>query len=311
MLRFADRVSQIYLRPMDSLEATPIPGTENGANPFFSPDGQWIGFFAGGKLRKFPSAAVPRLLGRCHHSSRATWGSGGVIVFAPTSAGGLQQVSDAGGNVQPLTQFTKRRNHSPLAAVFAGRQIVTLRRGQRLCRRRRRESAGSRLLDERGQTIRGCAGRHTAGLRAWLPGVYAGGNDVDGRAVRRQANGNHWHAVPAVESILQSTPTAAAQYAVSENGSLVYVAGEQTSQRNLVWVSRNGAETASGGSSTAISVTATLARRPAHRHEHRFAGVSSVIYDLTRDALTRLTFDGRTTDRRRVPGRQTHCGDLQ
>jgi serine/threonine protein kinase len=44
--------SQIYLRAMDSLEARPIPGTEGGLSPFFSPDGQWLGFFADQKLKK-------------------------------------------------------------------------------------------------------------------------------------------------------------------------------------------------------------------------------------------------------------------
>jgi len=43
---------QLYLRPMDSLEDRPLAGTEGAANPFFSPDGQWLGFFAGGKLKK-------------------------------------------------------------------------------------------------------------------------------------------------------------------------------------------------------------------------------------------------------------------
>ena len=44
--------SQIYLRPMDSQEARPISGTDGASDPFFSPDGQWIGFFADGKLKK-------------------------------------------------------------------------------------------------------------------------------------------------------------------------------------------------------------------------------------------------------------------
>ena len=43
---------QLYLRAMDSLEARPVPGTEGGFGPFFSPDDQWIGFFADGKLKK-------------------------------------------------------------------------------------------------------------------------------------------------------------------------------------------------------------------------------------------------------------------
>ncbi len=43
---------QIYLRAMDSLQAKAVPGTEGAVSPFFSPDGQWVGFFADGKLKK-------------------------------------------------------------------------------------------------------------------------------------------------------------------------------------------------------------------------------------------------------------------
>jgi len=43
---------QLYLRAMDNVEAKPMPDTEGAINPFFSPDGQWLGFFAGGKLKK-------------------------------------------------------------------------------------------------------------------------------------------------------------------------------------------------------------------------------------------------------------------
>jgi hypothetical protein len=43
---------QLYLRAMDSLEAKPIPGTDGAVNPFFSPDGLWLGFFVGQKLKK-------------------------------------------------------------------------------------------------------------------------------------------------------------------------------------------------------------------------------------------------------------------
>ena len=53
---------QIYLRAMDSLEARPVPGTEGAVEPFFSPDGQGLGFFAGGKLKKVSvsgGAALP------------------------------------------------------------------------------------------------------------------------------------------------------------------------------------------------------------------------------------------------------------
>jgi tRNA A-37 threonylcarbamoyl transferase component Bud32 len=44
--------AQLFLRPLNALKAEPLAGTENAASPFFSPDGQWVGFFADGKLRK-------------------------------------------------------------------------------------------------------------------------------------------------------------------------------------------------------------------------------------------------------------------
>jgi serine/threonine-protein kinase len=44
--------SQLYVRHLDRLDATPLAGTDGARNPFFSPDGQWIGFFANGILKK-------------------------------------------------------------------------------------------------------------------------------------------------------------------------------------------------------------------------------------------------------------------
>ena len=79
---------QLYLRAMDSLEAKPIPGTEGAVNPFFSPDGQWLGFFAGGKLKKVSvSGGAALTLGDAASFPRgASWGSQGMIAFAPTTS---------------------------------------------------------------------------------------------------------------------------------------------------------------------------------------------------------------------------------
>ena len=54
-----DGVHQLYRRSLDQLEAVSIPGTEGANYPFFSPDGEWVGFFAGGKLKKVPLAGGP------------------------------------------------------------------------------------------------------------------------------------------------------------------------------------------------------------------------------------------------------------
>src|SRR4029077_3869280 len=66
---------QIYLRAMDSLESKPVPGTEGAFNPFFSPDGQWLGFFAGGKLKKISvSGGAALTLGDAGTPRGANWG---------------------------------------------------------------------------------------------------------------------------------------------------------------------------------------------------------------------------------------------
>jgi eukaryotic-like serine/threonine-protein kinase len=51
--------SRIYLRKLNELLASALPGTENARDPFFSPDGQWIAFFADGRLKKVPVNGGP------------------------------------------------------------------------------------------------------------------------------------------------------------------------------------------------------------------------------------------------------------
>ncbi len=110
----------LYLRPLDALTATLIPGTEDGVAPFFSPDGQSIGYWASGQIRKVPLgggpsvlvAAAPQLFG-------ASWGEGDRIVFAGSN-GGLLEVPAAGGSPAELTSPSCRAGRiqsSPASCV--------------------------------------------------------------------------------------------------------------------------------------------------------------------------------------------------
>jgi WD40-like Beta Propeller Repeat len=90
------------------LEARPIASTDGAANPFFSPDGQWLGFFAEGKLKKVSATGGAVVtLGDAANPRGASWGSQGTIAFVPTNTLVIQQVSDAGGAPRPLTRFEK------------------------------------------------------------------------------------------------------------------------------------------------------------------------------------------------------------
>jgi serine/threonine-protein kinase len=99
---------QLYLRRIDQLEAAPMPGTEDAAEPFFSPDGEWVGFFSGGKLKKvLVTGGAALTLCDATAGRGAAWGPDDTIVFSPNITGsgaGLWRVSANGGTPQELTK---------------------------------------------------------------------------------------------------------------------------------------------------------------------------------------------------------------
>ncbi len=97
--------TQLFLRAMDQLDARPILGTEGARSPFFSPDGQWVGFFTERRLKKVALAEGPPLtIAEASGTARgASWGSNDVIVFNPIEGSGLTRVSAAGGVPELVT----------------------------------------------------------------------------------------------------------------------------------------------------------------------------------------------------------------
>ena len=101
-----DGKNRIFVRALDEPEARPLEGTEGGDGPFFSPDGQWIGFFADGKLRKVTvnGAAVQTLAEAAAHRG-GDWGDDGFLYFAPTNIGSIWRVPESGGAATEYTHF--------------------------------------------------------------------------------------------------------------------------------------------------------------------------------------------------------------
>lgn len=98
----ADRRTRLYVRTLDQLEGTILPGTEAATSPFFSPDGKWIGFFTGAArvLKKVAVAGGPPITLAEGASLRqhGSWGTDGVIVFSNATRQ-LVTVPAAGGRV--------------------------------------------------------------------------------------------------------------------------------------------------------------------------------------------------------------------
>jgi len=100
----------LWIRSLDGLAAHALAGTEGASYPFWSPDSRFVGFFADRKLKEIdPAGGPPLTLCDAPEARGGTWNKNGVIIFAPDSAGALQQVSASGGVVSAVTTLDETR----------------------------------------------------------------------------------------------------------------------------------------------------------------------------------------------------------
>ena len=274
---------QLFLRAMDGLDARPIAGTEGASSPFFSPDGQWLGFFAGGSVKKIPltgGAAVS--LADVTNPMGGAWIDEHTIVFA-SYLSTLLRVSDNGGTPQPVTRFEPGETAHMSPRPLPGGKAVLF------------STASTRMGAIAVQRI-------DTGTRHDLiqtPGEGAPDYLGSGYVIYAQA-GNLMAAAFDTERNRTGAPIAAVpdvlQYSVSATGSLVYVSGKPPAapQVRLVWVSRDGTE-------QSVGAPARFYNQPRVSPDGRRVAVDVVestnsmqvwLYNLARDTFSRFTFDG-------------------
>jgi serine/threonine protein kinase/Tol biopolymer transport system component len=237
----------LYLRHLDRLDATLLPGTEGASSPFFSPDGSSIAFYAAGKLKKVAlDGSSPVVLCDAPRGRGGSWVSADTIVFAPSSDTPLFRVRAAGGDPEPLTvlsEHPRERSHrwpalmpdgravlftagNPSDSVFSDAQIVI------------QSLVGAK---ERRVLVEGAAhARYADGHLLYLKGgsLVAAPFDPD----RLELVGN---AVTLVEDAARSRYLGSVQFAVSAGGALVYLPATD-SRAYLTWISRDGRTTRVG-----------------------------------------------------------------
>jgi Tol biopolymer transport system component len=286
------QIQQLYLRAMDSLEARPIPGTEAATEPFFSPDGQWLGFFASGKLKKVSvNGGAAMTLGDALQPRGASLGSQGLIAFAPSWASPIQQVPVDGGAPQALTHFAKGENSHRWPEFLPGGKAVLFSAAMTSSTWVNPQVAVHSVASGERRNLVQLGTQPRYALSGHL--VYAQGGSLMAASFDPQRLALTGAAVPVVEGVLQSAISGAAQYSLSDTGSLVYVPGSiQADQRKLVWVTRNGAV-------QSIAAPARAYRIPRLSPDGRRVvvaiddeGAQTWLYDLSRETLARLTFGG-------------------
>ena len=107
-------IRRLYVRALDELAARPLPATDGASQPFFSPDGRWLGFFADRWLRKVPVAGgAPVEITEVGGNPRgAAWAPDGTIVLSPSQTSGIVRVSNSGGTPTALTKLDTEQDSS-------------------------------------------------------------------------------------------------------------------------------------------------------------------------------------------------------
>ncbi len=117
--------SRLWVRPLGSLDAQPLPGTDGANFPFWSPDSAFIGFTAQEKLKKIAvTGGPPQILCDAPATTRGAWGRDGVILFARGPGSPLLRIPATGGVPAPVTKPAPGENHLAPDFVDAGPRFV-------------------------------------------------------------------------------------------------------------------------------------------------------------------------------------------
>jgi Tol biopolymer transport system component len=295
----SDGKRQLATRLLDQADVTPLAGTDNGVEPFFSPDGKWIGFFADGKMKKI-SVQGGAVVTLCNASLArgATWGEDGSIIFMPTAgAFGLSRVSAQGGTPEVLTKpgDTSEATHRWPQILPGGNAVLfTASRAVGISY----EDATIDVLSLKTGEVKvvhrgGYFGRYVPGgyLLYLHQGTLFGVRfDLERLEVRGTP-------VPLLEDVAGNAGTAGGQFDFSQNGTFVYLNSNSAATTwPILWLEGSGK-------------TQPLLAAPGRYFTPRLSpdgnrlalsiGLTDLhVYDWARDTMTRLTF---TTERTGYP----------
>jgi Tol biopolymer transport system component/predicted Ser/Thr protein kinase len=291
----SDGNSQLWLRPMDSVEARPLAGTEGAkedARPMWSPDSRFVAFFVGDKLKKVPVAGGPAQTICDADGADGSWSTRGEILYDGEATAPLMRVPAAGGLAKPEVSVEDLEGVEALGwpeFLPDGKQFIfladQLEDDSRVMIRSLSSDEGRVLMasDSRVQYVEpGYLVYVLNGMLVAHP-FDAGAGELTGDPV------------PLAESIGVSA-VGLADFSASQNGTLAYRAG-QTGARKLLWRDRSGRELGQVGAPaefTAMSLSPDQRRLVVSVNDPEGDNVDLWIHDLERGVASRFTFDEGT-----------------
>ncbi len=285
-----DAPVQLYVRRLNEQQAMLLPGTEGADCPFFSPDGQWIGFFADGRLKKIGvrgGAAI--VLSDAPIGRGGDWGDDGSIVFLPNRFGGIMRVSSSNAGVAPepvttMTQGEVTHRWPQLlpggkAVLFTSNTAAASQSGASLVVQQL--PSGERKVIQKGYHGRYLPSGHLVYLHDGT--LFATAFDPNQLKVTGPS-------VPVLEGVASNAGTGAAWFAASDTGLFAYVEGPNVVREGIpiTWMTRQGKTTPMR---TTREAWLNLAFSP-NGNRLAFERMDDIwMYDWLRDSAERLTSD--------------------
>ncbi len=241
----AEQRTQLYLRSLDRFETTALPGTTGATNPFFSPDGQWVGFSADGKLKKInlQGRTVATITDAPNIRGEA-WGRDDTILFTPDNGSGISRVPAAGGTAERWSTVKEGElSHRWPQFVPGGKAVVftiwndTGFEGSHIAVQRLDSGEHRELIQGGGfGRVVQVDATHAYLVYAQADGLLAAPFDLD----RLELTGTVRPVIDAVSTNLSG----GAHYAFSPSGTLAYLPGSLAeAPKAVLSVDRTGKET--------------------------------------------------------------------
>src|SRR5262245_9649282 len=292
--RRSDGRGQIFIRKMDALAPEPVGGTEEGTLPFFSPDGEFLGFWADGKIRKVPLAGgTPIAICDAADPRGASWGPDNTILLAPNNGGGLFRVSAAGGKLEPAAQLDRKLQEDSLRwprflpggkAALISMQSMSGRESERTIDVLSLDTGRRRTLVRGGSTPEYAGGYLFFGRGGE---VLAAPFDLDRLELRGEPR-------PVLQDVrMDPKGSGLVYFEIARDGTVIYLPGfPKPEDRSLVFMDRQGHATPAIASKRAFSDPSISPN--GRRVAVVIGGAEDALWvaDLQADTMERLTSAG-------------------
>jgi Tol biopolymer transport system component len=293
-----DGKNGLWIRDLDSPTPRLLAGTESALSPFWSPDSRYVGFGAGGKLKKIDITGGPPVTLCDAPSPRGgAWNKNGVILFTPANAppGVLLRVSAAGGTPAPVTELdTSRNENSNRYPWFLPDQRHFLYMGRSREAEKTAIFVGDLESKERKQIVSGDTTAAYAPATGRNPGYLLFMRDRTLMAQPFDAGklATTGEAVPIAEQV-EHLNNLYGVFGVSETGVLAYIAGGGSAGEQITWFDRSGRPSGTVGPTGFLewaSLSPDGSTVAVDRIDPQTASIDLWLHDLARGTTSPFTF---------------------